>query len=447
MTMSTRFRLPLFALTGAIALTTAMPGGAQLLGGVGQTVGGAIGGVTNGLGLPPLGGRTPGIAAVAPNAGLSSLNYVGGVTGNIAAPTLDAIRRQRLANLIATNRRTLERDERGQPVRRGALIAIDPSAADLAAAARLGFRAVADRSEPELGLRTVALAVPGRTTVRKARDILQRAAPAMAVDYDHVFEPAGGPLAPSLFGLAGAAAVASGGTRIAMIDGGAANHPALAGASVQQRGFAGPAAATGHGTAVASLLVGEQGAFRGAARGATLFVADVYGGNPAAGSASAIVQALAWAVSKRPAAITMSIVGPDNLALARAVQAVQRRGIPIIAAVGNDGPAAPAAFPASYAGVVAATGVDGRGRALLEAGRAAHVDYAAPGADMAAAVPGRGYARVRGTSFAAPLVAARVAALGDPRRLAGEAAPGKGRVGRGIVCAACAVSPKLVGAK
>ena len=73
--------------------------------------------------------------------------------------------------------------------------------------------------------------------------------------------------------------------------------------------------------------------------------------------------------------------------------------------------------------------------------------FAAPGADMAAALPGRGYARVRGTSFAAPLVAARLAATGSPDRLAGEAIRGKGKVGLGIVCKACRVDPKWVGAK
>jgi hypothetical protein len=66
---------------------------------------------------------------------------------------------------------------------------------------------------------------------------------------------------------------------------------------------------------------------------------------------------------------------------------------------------------------------------------------------MAAALPGKGYAKVRGTSFAAPLVAARLAATGSPDRLAAEAVRGKGRVGRGIVCKPCRVDPKLVGAK
>jgi hypothetical protein len=62
-------------------------------------------------------------------------------------------------------------------------------------------------------------------------------------------------------------------------------------------------------------------------------------------------------------------------------------------------------------------------------------------------LPGNGFAPVRGTSFAAPFVAARLAATGSPVRLAGEAVPGKGRVGRGIVCRTCRILPKVVGLK
>jgi len=54
---------------------------------------------------------------------------------------------------------------------------------------------------------------------------------------------------------------------------------------------------------------------------------------------------------------------------------------------------------------------------------------------------------VRGTSFAAPLAAARLLLAGSPARLAAEARPGRGRVGRGIVCGECRVDPRIVGAK
>jgi hypothetical protein len=84
---------------------------------------------------------------------------------------------------------------------------------------------------------------------------------------------------------------------------------------------------------------------------------------------------------------------------------------------------------------------------LFESGNATHLDFAAPGADMAAARPGTSYVRVRGTSFAAPLAAGRLAMAGSVQRLAAEARPGKGRVGRGIVCSACRTDPSAVGAR
>jgi hypothetical protein len=292
----------------------------------------------------------------------------------------------------------------------------------------------------------VTLALPKGMDVREGLKALRKAAPALQADYNHIYEPAGAALLPATTAALAAAPVRPG-TRIAMIDGGIASHPSLARAGIEQRGFAGPAQPTGHGTAVGSLLVGDQGPFRGAARGAQLFVGDVYGGNPAAGSATAIVRALAWAASKKPSVINISLVGPSNRTLSKAVDALRARGIALVAAVGNDGPAAPPQYPASYPGVVAVTGVDGNNRALREAGRASHLDFAAPGAELAAALPGKGYTEVRGTSFAAPFVAARLAATGSAASLSAEAQPGKGKVGRGIVCGGCDIAPRALGLK
>src|SRR5207248_11432234 len=106
----------------------------------------------------------------------------------------------------------------------------------------------------------------------------------------------------------------------------------------------------------------------------------------------------------RTPVINISLVGPPNAVLAAAVKAAIGRGLLLVAPVGNDGPAAPPLYPAAYPGVVAVTGVDGRRRVLPEAGRAGHVDFAAPG-EVSAAAPGGGYANARGTSFAAPIVA------------------------------------------
>lgn len=433
---------------------------AQILGGGGPLGGGPLGGVS----LPPVNlpvGQVPVVGNVlepvlgrgisqaeAQEAVRPTLNSIAGLPPALAEAgpaTLSQLRRLRLRELIRTNRRVLEDDGQGQPARRGVVVVADPDAASLQAAVRGGFRIVGDERVAELGLRSVTLGVPRGDSAREALRKLARIAPALQADFDHIYEPAGGSLAP----LAGAAmaSAAGSGRRIGMIDGGVAAHPSLAGAAIEQAAFSGKAEATGHGTAVASLIVGRHGAFNGAAPGASLFVADVYGGNQAAGSASAIVRALAWMVRKRVPVVNVSLAGPPNRLVARAIEAVRARGTIIVAAVGNDGPAAPPQYPASFPGVVAVSAVDARGRALPEAGRATHLDFAAPGADMAAASPGRGYAKVRGTSFAAPLAASRLAVSGSIAALAAEARPGKGRVGRGIVCAACPTDPRAVRAK
>jgi hypothetical protein len=445
--MSSFVHRALIAATAAAVL--AGSAGAQLLPGVGLPA------------LPPVGLPTRDLPVAGPvlqtilaqpgasEAVAPTLNSVSGLPERLAeAPpaTLLELRQLRLLELIRQYPRELENDGNGQPVRRGVLVVVDPDPASLLRVSQAGFGVVSDDRDAELGIRNVTLSVPRNLSTRQALKRLRSVAPGLQADFDHLYEPAGGALLPFAGALA-ASAGAGGGPRIGIVDGGVASHPSMAGASIEQNGFAGRPQPTGHGTAVASLIVGNQGPFQGAARGASLFVADVYGGSRAAGSASSIVRALSWLASKRPQVINISLVGPQNRLVQRAVQALRARGIGIVAAVGNDGPAAPPQYPASYPGVVAVTGVDARGRALPEAGKAAHLDFAAPGADMAAALPGPGYARVRGTSFAAPLATARLALSGSLQRLASEARPGRGRVGRGIVCGTCRIDPRAVGAK
>jgi hypothetical protein len=446
--MSSLVRHLLCAAAGAIAL--AGTAGAQLLPGVSLPPVGLPGPVSTGN-LPVAGPILQNILAQpgAQQAISPTLDSVGGLTQSVAesgAPTLLELRRLRLQELIRSNRTTVENDGNGLPVRRGVVAVIDPDLPGLQRALSAGFRVVRQDNDPVLGMRVVSLAVPNGLSAKDGLKRLRNVAPELQADFDHLFEPAGGSLAP----IAGALAAAQGagsGRVIGMVDGGVASHPSLAGKSIEQNGFSGEPQPTGHGTAIASLLVGAQGPFRGAATGAQLFVADVYGGNRAAGSATSIVRALGWLLSKRPQVINISLVGPPNRLIQRAIQIVQSRGIEVVAAVGNDGPAAPPQYPASYPGVIAVTAVDAKGRALPEAGKPTHLDFAAPGADMAAALPGNGYTRVRGTSFAAPLAAARLLFAGSPVRLAAEAQPGKGRVGRGVICGNCRIDPKIVGAR
>ena len=359
---------------------------------------------------------------------------------------LASARTVRLQALVQQNPSDLDADDLGQPIVRGRLVLLDAEPRALNRLQRAGFAILADVQDASLDLRMTTLKTPQAMSTSAALARLRAIAPGVVADYDHLFEPAGGALKPVRSRSASGNGAKSG-TLIGMIDGGVASHPSLSGRIADQKAFAGALKATQHGTAVASLLVGRHGRFRGAASGSRLLVADVYGGRGSAGSATAIARAMSWLSSRRPRVVNISLVGPRNELVRRAVAGLRARGIEIVAAVGNDGPAAPPQYPASYPGVIAVTGVDARGAVLLEAGNAMGLDFAAPGADMAAARPGNGYVRVRGTSFAAPLAAGRLAQVKSTAQLAAEARPGKGRVGRGIVCAKCRTAPQLVDAR
>ncbi|MES2444601.1 MAG: S8 family serine peptidase [Pseudomonadota bacterium] len=359
-----------------------------------------------------------------------------------ALDRLDTLRVDRIARLVRSHPDTIALDPNGFPARAHEVVVSDPSDALVAAAAAKGFRLI-ERDET-LGIGFARFTAPKGLSLKAAIRTLRRLG-AREVDADQLHFQNGAVPA----GIGGAPALAfaqGGGPFIGMIDGG------VGGGGMIQRGFAaGAPRASDHGTAIASLILG-RGPVRGAAPGARLIAADVYGADPAGGSATAIVKALGWLVEQGVPVVTVSLVGPQNPLLGRVIAAAQARGVIIVAAVGNDGPAAPHAYPASYPGVVAVTAVDGRNRVLIEAGRAAHLDYAAPGADMLAINAGGGAASVRGTSFAVPLVAARIA-MAYPRaapaaRAAALAAVDAqaqrlgSRYGRGLVCGACRTPPR-----
>lgn len=352
-----------------------------------------------------------------------------GATTETAVETLRGARRAAEQSLLRNWPGRVEADPNGAPVRRGELLLVDPGEALLQAAQTQGFTLLRSTVLEGLDLRQVALAPPRGLSLADALARLRALDPGLEADYHHLYRPSGaatstargasgGPPAEPAGSRAAAPATpaapaAQGMARVGLIDGGVdAQHPSLRSSVLQRWGCEGlPApAADMHGTAVASLLVGRDADFAGALPGATLFSADVYCGAPDGGGAEAVVQALAWMARQRVGVVNISLVGPPNRLLERAVDRLTARGHLLVAAVGNDGPAAPPLYPAAYAGVLAVAGVTPSRRVLPEGGQGPHVAFAAPGADIAAARAGStGYRVVRGTSFAAPLVAGGLA--------------------------------------
>lgn len=322
--------------------------------------------------------------------------------------TLKQARLDRLTRFVRQNRDAVDYDSNRYPAVRGELVATGVSDEAITAAQAAGFALVSRDAIDGLDLNYVRFATPAKMSLAESEEKLRALLPEAEIDANHIFFQGSASAAPPL--ATTVMASTSTNASLGIIDGGVADHPSVRG-RVEQNGFAaGAPTASSHGTSVAALMIGN-GDIKGARSGASLLAADVYGTAKAGGNAAAIARALGWLAGRGVSVVTISLVGPHNALLKTAIAAAQRKGVIIVAAVGNDGPASPPAYPASYPGVLAVTGVDGRNRALPEAGRAAHTDFAAPGADIFSATGAKKKARVRGTSFAAPLVAARLSAF------------------------------------
>ena len=275
-----------------------------------------------------------------------------------------------------------------------------------------------------------------RVDAPEDRDIAQAAldlaldAPGTTVDFNHVYAPgAEDDVESSERGLAAAsrttAAAGAASLTIGIVDSAVATtHAAFDGAEIVQQDFV-PFAAPRpleHGTAVASILVGKNGVLgRARLHAATVFFADG-AGKPAATTES-LVAALAWHAAEGVDVVNMSLAGPPNRVLETAITAATERGMVIVAAVGNNGPAGEPLYPAAYAPVVGITAVDSSHRIYRYANRGRHVSFAAPGVRIKVADSDGGYATESGTSMAAPYAAAIIA-----RACAAKAAQSNGGV-------------------
>jgi hypothetical protein len=323
---------------------------------------------------------------------------------------LTRARALRVERLFNEHRAELDRDPRGELVVRAEVVAIDitPDALDKALAAR--FSVLRTEQLPDLGIALTILQTPEGMSAARGLKRLRKLDPEGTYDFNHVYLDSGEMGAGLRFApddTAGAHPAARG--RVGLIDGGIDGaHRSLEKLRLHRFGCRGAVVPSAHGTAVASILVNRRDI-------ADLFAADVYCGEPAGGAVDAVAAAFGWMSREKVAVINVSLVGPRNALLERVVSTLVKRGHAIVAAVGNDGPAAPPLFPAAYDGVIGVTGVDGKHRVLMEACRGQQVDFAALGAGVSAAAQSPDqYAQVRGTSFAAPLVAALLAGMHAP---------------------------------
>jgi subtilisin family serine protease len=339
---------------------------------------------------------------------------------------LSALRHLEIGRLIRGNFRVVDADPNGEPVVRNEILGLAPTDAALDYARSIGFVVDREQNIGAMNIRLVVFRAPQGMSTKKALRTLREADPGASYDYNHIYSGGGATGGRTLSrgggettdpkgrdtstSLPSAADPARSRVRIGLLDSGIdVTHPVFRDSVIHAWGCASRSVPAAHGTAVASLLIGRSDVFHGVHPDAELYAADVYCGRPTGGAVDTLVAAFGWMVEERVPVINVSLVGPKNAMLETVVGDLIAGGYVIVAAVGNDGPAAPPLYPASYQHVVGVTAVDAHRQVLIEAARGPQVMFASPGADLAAAGSDHTYAAVRGTSFAAPFVAALLA--------------------------------------
>ena len=206
-----------------------------------------------------------------------------------------------------------------------------------------------------------------------------------------------------------------GGVPVAMVDSGVAvKHEALADASISVLDvIAKPnevlteATPEGHGTAIASIIVGH-GQLQGIAPDVDLLAIRAFKEtDPKSGAARSsafyLSKGISAAIDRRVRIINLSLTGPQDRLVSHTVEQALMARIVVIAAAGNAGPGAPPAYPAAQAGVIAVTATDNGDHLYRHANRGSYVTLAAPGVDILVAQP-KGYGYLSGTSMATAYV-------------------------------------------
>ncbi|MBW8851314.1 MAG: S8 family serine peptidase [Xanthomonadales bacterium] len=218
------------------------------------------------------------------------------------------------------------------------------------------------------------------------------------------------------------AAVASGaddpatGATIAMVDTVVAlEHDALRGARLTQRVFVADPVPRAHGTAVAGLIVGTGSEVPGVARGARLLNFAAFSerrDGVAVATTASLAKAFDAVAIARPDVLDLAFGGREDRLLGRLLDAIDRRGVCMVAAAGNGGARGRVPFPASHPAVLAVTAIDDALKPYAHATRGDRIDVAAVGVGVFVPVPDgarSAYRRMSGTSMATALVAGALA--------------------------------------
>lgn len=233
------------------------------------------------------------------------------------------------------------------------------------------------------------------------------------------------------------------GVTVAVIDSGISPHPAFREGQITHLDLtSGEDAFNTHGTAMASLVAGSAPGAEGLAPGADLLDLRIAGKDGLSDS-FLLAQGIHTAMDRGVDVINISMATyGDARPVAEAIAEAIRRGITVVAAVGNDA-AGTKAWPAAYPGVISVSGVAADG-SLAYFSNSGRPTLSAPSVGVPSAYHDGSAALLaigNGTSQAAALVSGAAAAfrsrgLDVPTALTRNARPGSGRkeeIGAGIL--------------
>lgn len=215
-----------------------------------------------------------------------------------------------------------------------------------------------------------------------------------------------------LLGISGDNSAWGKGVKVAILDTGVSSHSAF-GSRISSLNLV-PLAANlsdwnGHGTAVASLVIGRGQLTPGVAPGAEILsirIADDAGGS----NSMLIARGIVAAVDAGASIINISLGSYGDSGLVRnAIEYANTAGVVIVASAGNEG-LDHLAYPAANSGVIAVGAVDARGTQLAFSNAGATLAASAPGLEVNTAWTGDQAVGFTGTSASAPIVTAAIAA-------------------------------------
>ncbi|MCM3791221.1 S8 family peptidase [Domibacillus indicus] len=209
------------------------------------------------------------------------------------------------------------------------------------------------------------------------------------------------------------------GVKIAVVDTGVAAHSdlAIAGGASFVSYTTSYQDDNGHGTHVAGIIGAENNGFgtKGVAPDADVYAVKSLE-KSGSGSLSSILAGIDWAITNKMDIINLSLGTQTNSAAFQAlVDKAYASGILVVAAAGNDGSVSgtddTVDYPARYDSAIAVGAVDSSLKRASFSSTGSTVEIAAPGQSIVSTYLNNGYARMSGTSMAAPYVSGELALL------------------------------------